>query len=234
MTLSLNLLDETVRALRTSVVDDVHLSLRIADLLERLTSSIRHRFVRLARQSHNKSTNASPDRFRLQSSGKSTHAEIPAGDNIDPNTISTTYQPSKFPNTPDPIVIDPTDYNTIAIITPRDMAYNFPTPTDPTASSYNNLHHTPSSSTTTYYDYQHQQQPYSNPPTSTTTTDEAWLTLDLNPLLADTGTGGFGSWNGDATDWIGGFGPEITSNLEVLGKLANEGYRTEGWEGGFG
>ena len=44
---SLDLLDRTVKALRTSVVDDVHLCLRIADLLEGLTTSVRHKFVRL-------------------------------------------------------------------------------------------------------------------------------------------------------------------------------------------
>ncbi len=45
---SLDLLDRTIKALRTSVVDDVHLCLRIADLLEGLTTSVRHKFVRLA------------------------------------------------------------------------------------------------------------------------------------------------------------------------------------------
>ena len=48
---SLLLLDRTIKALRTSVVDDVHLCLRIADLLEGLTTSVRNKFVRLAGQS---------------------------------------------------------------------------------------------------------------------------------------------------------------------------------------
>ncbi|KAL8657606.1 MAG: hypothetical protein Q9226_001749 [Calogaya cf. arnoldii] len=56
---SLQLLDKTVKALRTSVVDDVHLCLRIADLLERLTSNLRHKFVRLpARNASSKQPNA--------------------------------------------------------------------------------------------------------------------------------------------------------------------------------
>ena len=38
-------MDETISALRTSVVDDVHLCLRIADLLEALTTKIRLRFI---------------------------------------------------------------------------------------------------------------------------------------------------------------------------------------------
>ena len=49
---SLLLLDRTIKALRTSVVDDVHLCLRIADLLEGLTTSVRNKFVRLAGQSN--------------------------------------------------------------------------------------------------------------------------------------------------------------------------------------
>ncbi|KAL9581467.1 MAG: hypothetical protein Q9212_003888, partial [Teloschistes hypoglaucus] len=58
--LSLDLLDKTVRALRTSVVDDVHLSLRIADLLEGLTSSVRHKFVRLAARNPKSNTGTPP------------------------------------------------------------------------------------------------------------------------------------------------------------------------------
>ena len=53
---SLSLLDRTIKALRTSVVDDVHLCLRIADLLEGLTTSVRNKFVRLAGQSTNRAT----------------------------------------------------------------------------------------------------------------------------------------------------------------------------------
>ncbi|KAL8870394.1 MAG: hypothetical protein Q9174_003553, partial [Haloplaca sp. 1 TL-2023] len=48
VSVSLQLLDRTIEALRMSVVDDVHLSLRTADLLEGLTSKIRNKFVRLA------------------------------------------------------------------------------------------------------------------------------------------------------------------------------------------
>ena len=49
-------------------------------------------------------------------------------------------------------------------------------------------------------------------------TADDWLTLDLNPLL-DSNT--FGGMN-DA--WFGNFGPEINSNLDVLGKLVNDGF----------
>ncbi|KAF4119762.1 Fungal Zn(2)-Cys(6) binuclear cluster domain, partial [Geosmithia morbida] len=43
--LSIDLMDATVDALRTCVVDDVHLGIRFADLLETLTSRLRNRFI---------------------------------------------------------------------------------------------------------------------------------------------------------------------------------------------
>lgn len=46
---SITLIDQTVEALRSASVDDVHLGLRFADLLETLTKRIRSRFVRMSR-----------------------------------------------------------------------------------------------------------------------------------------------------------------------------------------
>ncbi|WEW61127.1 zinc finger transcriptional activator [Emydomyces testavorans] len=45
---SLELQDRTIESLRTCIVDDVHLSVTIADLLQLLTSNIRTRFLRFA------------------------------------------------------------------------------------------------------------------------------------------------------------------------------------------
>lgn len=42
---SISLMDQTVNALRNCVVDDVHLGIRFADLLESLTSRLRNRFI---------------------------------------------------------------------------------------------------------------------------------------------------------------------------------------------
>ena len=60
-----------------------------------------------------------------------------------------------------------------------------------------------------------------------------WLTLDLQPLLG--GNDGFGDNNNNNNNnnninnpWFGAFGPETHNNLEVLGKLVNDGV------GGFG
>lgn len=43
--ISIDLMDATVEALRNCVVDDVHLGIRFADLLESLTSRLRNRFI---------------------------------------------------------------------------------------------------------------------------------------------------------------------------------------------
>ncbi|GKT95902.1 fungal Zn binuclear cluster domain containing protein [Colletotrichum tofieldiae] len=43
--LSIDLMDETVKALRNCIVDDVHLGIRFADLLDSLTSRLRNRFI---------------------------------------------------------------------------------------------------------------------------------------------------------------------------------------------
>ncbi|KAL8737274.1 MAG: hypothetical protein Q9181_001828 [Wetmoreana brouardii] len=91
VSISLQLLDRTIQALRTSVVDDVHLCLRIADLLEGLTSSIRHKFVRLAvRNPHSntatpppKTAYASPTPSTLNASLQNSYLTgIPLDDNV--------------------------------------------------------------------------------------------------------------------------------------------------------
>lgn len=48
---SIGLMDSTVKALRTCVVDDVHLGIRFADLLENLTMRLRNRFIYVAHPS---------------------------------------------------------------------------------------------------------------------------------------------------------------------------------------
>lgn len=50
---SIRLMDSTVEALRTCVVDDVHLGIRFADLLENLTMRLRNRFIYVASNSTN-------------------------------------------------------------------------------------------------------------------------------------------------------------------------------------
>ena len=73
---------------------------------------------------------------------------------------------------------------------------------------------------------QQQQYLYQSDNTSgfSGTTDD-WLTLDLNPLLDTNAFGGM------ENPWFGNFGPEINSNLDVLGRFVNEQFRGDGFEG---
>lgn len=67
--ITLGLLDRAVVALRTSIVDDVHVANRFADLLDTLTHRIRGRFVRLAANSSvavSRAGSHTPPRTRAQ------------------------------------------------------------------------------------------------------------------------------------------------------------------------
>ncbi|KAL8914208.1 MAG: hypothetical protein Q9171_001079 [Xanthocarpia ochracea] len=114
VSISLQLLDKTVQALRTSVVDDVHLCLRIADLLERLTSNLRHKFVRLPAR------NAGA---RKPSSG--TYAATPLEDT--PQETSLQQPNMAYLHDQRSFATNPTDYidNNISIMPPPDAAYQF-------------------------------------------------------------------------------------------------------------
>jgi hypothetical protein len=58
--LSIELMDATVEALRNCVVDDVHLGIRFADLLETLTSRLRNRFIQAPSLQHASAKDQSP------------------------------------------------------------------------------------------------------------------------------------------------------------------------------
>ncbi|KAL8760179.1 MAG: hypothetical protein Q9199_000201 [Rusavskia elegans] len=115
---SLQLLDKTVKALRTSVVDDVHLCLRIADLLERLTSNLRHKFVRLpARNASSRQPNST------STYGATTLEDTP---------LDTSLQQSNMAS----MAVNPTNFldNNISIMPPPDASYQF----NPNTNMYTN------------------------------------------------------------------------------------------------
>ncbi|KAL8803770.1 MAG: hypothetical protein Q9182_002980 [Xanthomendoza sp. 2 TL-2023] len=207
--MSLQLLDKTVQALRTSVVDDVHLCLRIADLLERLTSNLRHKFVRLPARNGSAKQSTISNTYSMTSPGTTPHQPT----SLQNPNIS--YQPDpKSRQTLDTggISTNPSNYldnnnnnnNNISIMPPLDSTYQL----DP------NLYTGPNAF------YNGALSPFNH---NTNNDEEGWLTLDLNPLLASsadgtsfqTGVGNDGQWFGDL---------QINGNLEVLGKLV------EGWE----
>lgn len=229
--ISLRLLDDTVRALRTSVVDDVHLCLRIADLLERLTTSVRSQFVRLPPRSlpsldparrtaqhqydtidnNNGSTYNPPDRFPYRTNTGDVFQNPLAG-------ISRTYNNPHDSN----ISIMPPIGNTYANNNNNAATYNLSNPNPYSPDQHPQQQPTPQQPL--------QQYPLSNPtPDFDLPSEEDWLTLDLNPLLDTSGM------NGGDNQWFGAFGPETHNNLEMLGKLVNDQYRADGYgEGGMG
>ena len=202
--ISLQLLDATVKALRTSVVDDVHLSLRIADLLEGLTSSIRNKFVRLVaprkRQGNYPQIVITQDTTDNGAGYPFINSNIGANDAL--AGISTNH-------------VNPLDNNISIMPPPNEM--------------YNRSDYTSNANPPNYNDQSFEpQQPqlYADDTVSPQVSQEDWLTLNLNPLLSD--TTGFNI--GESENWFGDFGPEIINNLEVLGKLV-EGYEPAGGVG---
>ena len=230
---SLRLMEDTIKALRTSVVDDVHLCLRISDLLESLTSSIGNKFVRLPPQ-----LTASP-----QNSQRNTQTQNnfpPSFSPFSQDGPSPSFggydQTYNFGNTMGGIPHTHTDPNdsSIAIMPPPAGSYNnfnfAPNTENPMQPL---LHSLEQLSPTSVQNPKQQPMPYHSLDGASPSaggnaraafpfpSEEDWLTLDLQPLIDATPGLGDGG-NGDGGEWYGAFGPETQNNLEVLGKLVNE------------
>ncbi|CAD6567272.1 MAG: hypothetical protein ASARMPREDX12_000176 [Alectoria sarmentosa] len=218
---SLRLLKDTVKALRTSVVDDVHLCLRIADVLESLIIAINTQFIRLPPGSL-----STPEQAKRTTNLREQQAHF-ASDDYQIGTKN--FNPSdkfQYDDRQGPLAGISRTYNSphdsnISIMPPIGNNY---APFNPNNNFVNTFTQSPN---------QNQNQPqqpfYPNGDESMTFPSD-WLTLDLQPLLGNDGMGG-----GD-NPWFGAFGPETHNNLEVLGKLVNDGgYKGDGFgEGGMG
>lgn len=77
---SIRLMDSTVDALRTCVVDDVHLGIRFADLLENLTMRLRNRFIYVA----NPASQSNGSGQGVAAEGRSPAPEVGAGGGQNP------------------------------------------------------------------------------------------------------------------------------------------------------
>lgn len=209
-----------MRALRTSVVDDVHLSLRIADLLEGLTSSVRHKFVRLAARNPKSNTGTPPHHASYATTA------LPGNSMGASNVPTQTYTGVNLSNAPD------NNNNNISFVPPPDPTYHYNLnnglyPTNATANAANN----------TSYNNDNNNKGNALSPFNTTdnnnnnNNEEDWLTLDLNPLLSSSTDPAVGFQTGvglgNDGQWFGDFGPEINGNLEVLGRLV-DGWDTNG------
>lgn len=203
------------------MVDDVHLSLRIADVLESLIEAINTQFVRLPPGSL-----STPEQAKRTTDLREQQAHVASDDY---HTGSRGFNPSdrfQYDDRQGTLAGISRTYNSphdsnISIMPPIGNNY---APSNPNNSFVNSFTQSPN---------QHQNQPQQRfypdgddpmafPPD--------WLTLDLQPLLGNDGMGG-----GDNA-WFGAFGPETHNNLEVLGKLVNDGgYKGDGFgEDGMG
>lgn len=209
VSISLQLLNDTAKALRTSYVDDVHLCLRIADLLEGLINAIRPKFVRLHPRPQEQQTQYTsgntfnaPNRFQYQPNPADTTQNPLAG-------ISRTYNSPSDSN----ITIMPPLGNTY--IPNANYSYASPNVYSPNQQQNQQSYAMNNNSGTNHSDF---PMP----------TEEDWLTLDLNALLGESGSG-----TADG-QWYGAFGPETQNNLDVLGKFMNDQLRDDGYGDGGG
>ena len=219
--MSLRLLKDTVKALRTSVVDDVHLCLRIADVLEGLIKAINTQFVRLPPGSL-----STPEQAKRTRHLREQQAQL-ASDEYQMDAKS--FNPSdrfQYDDRQGPLAGISRTYNSphdsnISIMPPIGNNY---IPFEPSSNFVNTFTQSPKQTNN------QPQQPFYPNGDEPMTFPSDWLTLDMQPLLGNDGTEG-----GDS-QWFGAFGPETHNSLEVLGKLVNDGgYRGDAFgEGGMG
>lgn len=256
MDISLKLLENTVKALRDNVVDDVHLISRIADLLDGLTSSIRTKFVKFAVKARGGTKRTAP--HTRKPSSESPGNPKPTSPTIDKHPTMSGQQEAPNNSSYDSLraqgpfrgttthLLDPSDSN-VTIMPPPDWTYPSTYTTSDGARFYStsleslsppqpysapqSLSHSPHQQAQYQQQIQLQQQQQQQQPAymyAPSSQDYDWLTLDVNPLIHP------GPQSANEADqlgpgaWTGAFGPDIGSSLEMLGMLANDGY----WFGG--
>ncbi len=201
------------------MVDDVHLCLRIADVLESLIKAINTQFVRLP-----------PDSLSTPEQAKrTTHLQEQQA-----NFASDDYQtgPKNF-NPPDRFQYDDRQGPLAGISrtynSPHDSSISIMPPIGNNYASFNPNNNFVNTFTQSPNQTQAQQPFYPNGDDPMPFPSD-WLTLDLQPLL------GNDSMEGADNPWFGAFGPETHNSLEVLGKLVNDGgFKGDGFgEGGMG
>lgn len=192
---SIGLLERTVSALRTCVVDDIHLANRIADLLESLTRSLGSKFIRLQGQRQGRSAH----RHQVGEGNESNPVPLQTQDLLQPPSgLSGEQVPmrSSTPNImPPPVPI----YNNNIYNYDQQPQMPLYQPNPPSGSL---------SSGSAEEDWM--------------TMDLSSLLDNGNVNGPHGGSNGFGFGNLDMNNYFGNFGPEVGGNLEVLGKLVDE------------
>jgi len=209
--ITLGLLDRAVFALRTSIVDDVHVGNRFADLVETLTGRIRGRFVRLAANgSAGISRTGSPPRSRAQTPMMPPPAPMTAGNG--PTFPFGMFTGSSRPNSPGalrgitasgratPILQDPLSGISNETYDPNSNQISIMPPPGFSANGFNNANGWQS------------QNWGSTSGTGTGFQDQDWLALPLDPLLDQ--------WGADINQTA--MGPDV-GGMDMLDILLNMG-----------
>ena len=205
------------------MVDDVHLSLRIADVLEVLVKAISTQFVRLPPGSL-----STPEQAKRTAHLSEQQAYLASEDY---QNDMKNFNPSdrlQYDDRYGPLAGIPRTYNSphdsnISIMPP--IGNNYAAPFNPNPNSNSFVSTFPQDPTQMQTENQPQQPFYSNDVDSMAPFHSDWLTLDLQPLLGNDGIGG------GENPWFGAFGPETHNNLDVLGKLVNDGGYAFGEDG---
>ena len=227
-------MDSTVQALRTCVVDDVHLGIRFADLLDVLTKRIRSRFVRMAATgiSNNRAESRSPapnGHVRTSSHPQQQQQWQPTIYSIGGNQFGGVNGGSGFMNTlerrstPNPLAgisteaIDPGDSNISIMLPPPPPSFAF-TPSSPSAGlDKQDIINAGGQSLG--------QNPGGNDSTMVGGDEYVadWLALPLDPLLNSYGAGGVTQTSSLMGPDVGGF-----DLLEILLNEIEEGENGSG------
>ena len=250
-------MDRTINALRKCVVDDVHLSIRIADLLDTLTSSIRTKFVRLAANNNNNPSNNYNGPSRGRTPMPTTSADHSPRPNAQDQSSTPYMNPGNTNGSSNPYAynsgfagrpaadalagiatesIDPTD-TTVIFMPPPDF------------SSSNAYYDTSTTNNNTNINNEANTTPFPDDGgTGSGGYMPDWLALPLDPLLnvndnvnvnssgtaPGSGAGGFaqGGGGGGAGGGGGGgggafFGPDV-ANFDMLDILLNDCFEFEG------
>ena len=259
--ISLELQDRTIDSLRTCVVDDVHLGVTIADLLQLLTENIRTRFLRF---SDRPDTDPSRERTPLPMDGQSQHEgdyarwNQNAQSNIAPPSNTAYTFENTAPQNPTPVTSqDPlanipaqpipmtvTGFTSMAFMPPPPSVfcnYYDSTGTSPKMAHSTHLNATPDENATQTAPAAETLEPH-----ALTTTDSSNTNTNGSGTAAGTGTGTSGDWfalpldhffgNGTAgvDQGLGGTGPMV-GEFDMLEVLLKEQYtNTHGAGAGAG
>lgn len=210
---SLELLDRGVEALRTSIVDDVHVGNRFADLMETLTRRIRSRFVRLAANGSSgisRAGSGSPTRTGAQTPvmgpppqpmQQGQHLQPPYGGSV------TSFPNTSVPNSPN------LGFPTSGRATPNPSLWGISSdPYDPTSNRHTVMPPPPLNGYGDWQQPQSQQYNMGFDSTAFNQGDQDWLALPLDPLL--------NQWGADITQTA--MGPDV-GGMDMLDILLNMG-----------